>query len=478
NEELQDDTLVVVTQNGKVKGLNMTSSCGQPVQVFYGIPYAEPPTGNLRFQLPKPKAPWTGIFNATTKPNSCFQIIDETFGNFSGSTMWNANTPMSEDCLMLNVWTPDPRPNNAAVLVWIYGGGFYSGTSTLDVYDARTLAAEEGAIVVSMNHRVASLGFLFLDTEQAPGNMGLFDQRMALEWVQHNIKNFGGDPDRVTLFGESSGAASISWHLLSEASRTLFKNAIMQSGALTAPWASHNVSTALERATSLARSLNCSGDIEGNSTVILQCLMDRNARDIVYNEWSSISHILDFPFAPVSKTGSFKESVQRYFRNESLEKKPVLLGSNKDEASFFLIYFLPWLNDTRPTEIDNFTATLRLLLPHADNLTLQEIQDLYVNGDSTDLGDALDKIVGDYHFTCPMVDWANQSARIGIPVFQYYFKHRSTRNPWPQWTGVLHGDEIAFEFGQPLDPWLCHSEDEKELSRRMMRYWANFAKTG
>ena len=133
--------------------------------------------------------------------------------------MWNPNTPMSEDCLYINVAAPRPRPENSAVLVWIYGGGFYSGSATLDVYDPKILSAEENIIVVSFQYRVASLGFLFAGTEDAPGNAGLFDQLMALQWVKDNIAQFGGNPENITLFGQGSGAASVGLHLLSPLSR-------------------------------------------------------------------------------------------------------------------------------------------------------------------------------------------------------------------------------------------------------------------
>lgn len=144
-------------------------------------------------------------------------------------------------------------------MLWIYGGGFYQGTSTLDVYDYKALSTEENIIVVSIQYRVASLGFLYLGTPDAPGNAGLFDQNMALRWVRDNIRHFGGgnsircwslnyrnilpmiliwlDPNRITLFGESAGAVSVSLHMLSPLSRDLFQRAIMQSGAATAPWA-------------------------------------------------------------------------------------------------------------------------------------------------------------------------------------------------------------------------------------------------
>jgi acetylcholinesterase len=201
----ESDPLIVTTDKGKVRGLTLTSPTGRKVDAWLGIPYAQPPVGPLRFRHPRPVEKWQGILNATKPPNSCVQIVDTVFGDFPGATMWNPNTELSEDCLYINVVVPRPRPKNAVVMVWIFGGGFYSGTSTLDVYDHRTLAAEENVIIVSMQYRVASLGFLYLGTPDAPGNTGLFDQNLALRWVRNNVHRFGGDPAKVCLFGESAG---------------------------------------------------------------------------------------------------------------------------------------------------------------------------------------------------------------------------------------------------------------------------------
>lgn len=143
--------LVVATTKGLVSGIALQSAAGKPLVAFLGIPFATPPVGRFRFRHPKPIDPWPGVFNASQVPASCVQIVDNTFGvGFRGTDMWNPNTPMSEDCLKLNIWVPRPRPTNSPVLVWVYGGGFYSGTATLDLYDGRTLATEENIIVVSI----------------------------------------------------------------------------------------------------------------------------------------------------------------------------------------------------------------------------------------------------------------------------------------------------------------------------------------
>ncbi|GFS20519.1 carboxylic ester hydrolase [Elysia marginata] len=167
--------------------------------------------------------PWDSTLDANKKPNSCMQKPDKYFGDFNGSNVWNPNTNVSEDCLYLNVWTPHQssppttrkQAANKAVMVWIYGGSFMSGSSTLDVYDGKFLAAEEDVVVISMQFRFGALGYLVLESLNSPGNAGMMDVRMALEWVQRNVHLFGGNAHNVTVFGESSGAVSAGLLMLS-----------------------------------------------------------------------------------------------------------------------------------------------------------------------------------------------------------------------------------------------------------------------
>ena len=134
------------TTKGKIQGKDLTTAHGRKVSAWHGIPYAQPPVGNLRFRHPKPIDHWEGVKQTTKLPNSCVQIKDEMWPGFDGSEQWNANTPLSEDCLYLNVVVPKPHPKDAAVLLWIYGGGYWGGTTTLDLYDMRTIVSEENVI--------------------------------------------------------------------------------------------------------------------------------------------------------------------------------------------------------------------------------------------------------------------------------------------------------------------------------------------
>ncbi|XP_021924179.1 acetylcholinesterase-like isoform X3 [Zootermopsis nevadensis] len=482
----QEDPLIIETKKGKVRGVTLTAATGKLVDAWLGIPYAQKPIGPLRFRHPHPAESWGQngeIYNATKMPNSCVQIIDTVFGNFTGSLMWNPNTPLSEDCLYVNVVVPKPRPRNAAVMVWIFGGGFYSGSATLDVYDHKILVSEENVIIVSMQYRVASLGFLFFGTSDVPGNAGLFDQYMALQWVHDNIQAFGGNPNNVTLFGESAGAVSVSLHLLSPLSMNLFSQAIMESGSPTAPWAIISREESILRGLRLAEAVGCPCS-RSDIRAVIDCLRNKNATELVSNEWGTLG-ICEFPFVPVIDGAILDVSPQRSLAEKNFKKTNILMGSNTEEGYYFIIYYLTELfrkeEDIRINRED-FLQSVRELNPYVSNIARQAIVFEYTDwlnpDDPNSNRDALDKMVGDYQFTCNVNEFAHRYAETGNNVYMYYFKHRSVANPWPSWTGVMHGDEISYVFGEPLNPTKNYQPYEVELSKRMMRYWANFAKTG
>ncbi|XP_034943568.1 acetylcholinesterase-like [Chelonus insularis] len=480
-----DDPLVVQTKKGRVRGITQTASTGKQVDAWYGIPYAQKPLKSLRFRHPRPPDRWDGILNATTQPNSCVQIYDTVFGDFAGAMVWNPNTQLSEDCLYINVVVPRPRPTNAVVMVWIFGGGFYSGSATLDIYDPKTLVSEENVILVSMQYRVASLGFLYFGTPDVPGNAGLFDQMMALQWIRDNIAAFGGNPDNVTLFGESAGAVSVSMHLLSPLSRHLFNQAIMQSGSPTAPWAMISREESFERGLRLAEAVGCPHDRK-NLQAVIDCLAAADPLDLVNNEWGTLG-ICDFPFVPVIDGSFLDETPQQSLATSSFKKANILMGSNTEEGFYFIIYYLTELfridgaEDVKVSR-EEFIRAVSELNPYVNQIArhaiIYEYTDWLHPDDPNGNRNAIDKIVGDYQFTCNVNEFASRYAETGNTVYMYYYKHRSLNSPWPKWTGVLHGDEINYIFGEPLDPAKGYTKEEVILSKRIMRYWANFAKTG
>ncbi|CAG2106736.1 unnamed protein product, partial [Medioppia subpectinata] len=267
----------VNTTSGVVKGLTI-DVLNTSVDQFLAIPYAEPPVGVLRFAKSVPlRHPIQDVIDGTETGNSCYQLIPDLLKPFVG------NLTLSEDCLVLNVWTPHvakksvPKAPLKPVMFWIHGGALILGSSFQKLYNGTALATND-VVVVSINYRLANFGFLYGDREDAPGNVGFYDQLLALKWVRENIHMFGGDRDEITIFGESAGSWSVSVQLLSPLSKGLFKRAIMESGAhmfnkdrdiKTAP-------EALNEAKQLAVDFNCSK----TSVEWLECLRQLNAEDL------------------------------------------------------------------------------------------------------------------------------------------------------------------------------------------------------
>lgn len=413
-----ESDLIVTTRLGRVQGVRLPVPDRNHVVAFLGIPYVEPPLGKRRFRPAEPKKPWNGIFEARDYPNACFQSVDTTYPGFPGTEMWNPNRMMSEDCLYLNVWVPpSPRPQNLTVMVWIYGGGFYSGSSSLDVYDGRFLAYTEKVVVVSMNYRVAALGFLTLNgSSEAPGNVGLLDQRMALQWVQDNIHFFGGNPKQVTIFGESAGGASVGMHLLSPDSRSLFTRAIMQSGVPNTPWATVNFDEARRRATMLGKLVGCG---EGNDTELIDCLRNKHPQELIDQEWQVLpySSLFRFSFVPVIDGVFLPDNPEAMISSGNFKYTQVMLGVNQDEGSYFLIYGAPGFSKDNESLIsrEDFLEGVKMSVPHANEIGLEAVILQYTDwmdeNNPQKNRDAMDDIVGDHNVICPLQTFAKAYAQ-------------------------------------------------------------------
>uniref|UniRef100_A0A0B7BAT8 Carboxylic ester hydrolase n=1 Tax=Arion vulgaris TaxID=1028688 RepID=A0A0B7BAT8_9EUPU len=486
------DSPIVDTDKGKVRGFSETIQ-GKKLDIFYGIPYAAPPLGDLRYSPPIQNEPWKGILDATQQPNCCYQSNDEYFGNFTGSTMWNPNTNPSEDCLYLSVWVPRTHPpyKDKAVIVWIYGGGFSTGSSTLDIYQPSYLAVENDVIVVSMQYRVGSLGFLALDTPEAPGNAGIWDQRMALQWVARNIHNFGGSAHNVTLMGESAGAGSVGLFLLCDLCTGLFQRAILQSGAPQASWAAVPKQLIKNRSEQFAQSVGCNQQTDDEYRV--RCL-----RSLTYNqtilsrEYILTSGIIQPSFVPIVDGILLRQEPAQLLRTGNFKKTPILIGSNQNEGTFFLAY-IHWIFNLNNAPVIT-SALYHQLMTHVlfrhypyhpfllNEFGLDAIMFHYRDWldpeNHTALSVSLDNAVGDCFFVCPVNKLARTYAKHKLPVYYYWFSQRWTANPWPEWMGVLHADEIWYTFGHPFNSSHSFTEEERQLSRKMMTYWTNFAKTG
>lgn len=343
------DSLVVETTSGLMRGFSRTV-LDREVHVFYGVPFAKPPVGPLRFRKPLPIEPWHGILNTTTLPNSCYQERYEYFPGFEGEEMWNPNTNISEDCLYLNIWVPQKlrlrhkeSPDNVgsngmAILVWVYGGGFMSGTATLDVYDADIMAAASNAIIASIQYRIGAFGFLylnqhFINSEEAPGNMGLWDQALALKWLRENARVFGGDPDLITIFGESAGGSSVSLHLISPVTQGLVRRGILQSGTLNAPWSYMTGEKANEVARVLVDDCGCNSTmLQENPARVMACMRSVDAKTLSVQQWNSYWGILGFPSAPTIDGVFLPKDPLDLVREADFKDTEILIGNNENEG--------------------------------------------------------------------------------------------------------------------------------------------------
>ncbi|XP_067668381.1 acetylcholinesterase-like [Haliotis asinina] len=473
-----EDGPLVGLKQGKYRGNYVTSTNGEYVAEYLGIPFAEPPIGELRLANPKPRTPHPEeVYHAKTYGASCPQAIDTVFGNFSGATKWNApGGVMDEDCLFLNVWVPQQTSGQSkTVIVWIYGGGFYSGTSSLSFYNGKTMAASKDVIVVSFNYRVGALGFLSTGDDRIPGNFGLMDQVLALKWIRDNIKTFGGDPNKVTIVGESAGAASVTYHLLSPLSDGLFQRAIIQSHAADSlifndrEQAKRNAVTFFER-------LRCKDNDD-----ILKCLRKINSQTFVNMQWLPDGRCLHKP--TISPFMPRRPEV--LLRERGFKKKAVLVGSNKNEGTYFMIYRLKSVSINDPVSGQtqrNIKDAISYFHSDLDEGQRERVFNYYTeNIDEYDLvgnRNAIDALMGDRFFTCPSTNVAENNAAVGGETFRYYYTYRASNEAWPAWMGVIHSAEIPFVFGMPLNNTLGYTDEEKRFSERIMSYWTNFAKSG
>uniref|UniRef100_T1I1U3 COesterase domain-containing protein n=1 Tax=Rhodnius prolixus TaxID=13249 RepID=T1I1U3_RHOPR len=286
----QCSELTVNTTYGLLIGREFKSRNGRIVAAFNGIPFAKPPLGELRFQDPQLPEPWSGMREAYNFGNVCVQIV-------------STNPPIStcklgnEDCLYLSVYSPSLNPTKLLpVLVYFHGGPFYSGSSEID--ESPEFFLDYNIVVVMSNYRLGALGFLTMEDDVMPGNMGLKDQVMALVWVRNNIANFGGDPNQVTVLGDGSGGSSAHYHMYSTMSRGLFHRAISQTGTALSPWANIPPGVARSRAIKMAQLFNCS---TVSSKVIWNCLRTKNAFELTEIQMTKFLNNL-IPFKILSIT--------------------------------------------------------------------------------------------------------------------------------------------------------------------------------
>ncbi|KAJ8031714.1 Acetylcholinesterase [Holothuria leucospilota] len=476
-------TTLVNTTKGQLIGHRMPFSSTflsqeREVDVFRGIPFAKPPVGKRRFRPAEPVEPWEGVFNATQTPPSCPQVVESYFeGLVEGLTF-------SEDCLYLNIFVSSSRPANSSVMVFIHGGSLSWGSGSDFPYDASLLALLGDVIVVTINYRLNIFGFLSTGDDVMPPNIGLTDQQAALKWINENIAAFGGDPNMVTIFGQSAGSACVGYHLLSPESRRYFQRVIMQSGTPLDTWATTvPPEVALERAIAVADAGGCGDNLE-NSENILECLRQKSVDELL--NLTLIAQTL-FPvdanfilWPPVIDGIFFQNDVVSLISEGGFQDVEILLGTNDDEGRLFT-YQLTGLPADEPF-IDKNTFAL-LLTGTTDPFLADLLEVVYSNriDSKGNFVDAFADALGEIGFTCSMIEFAKQVTIVGNKVYMYQLTQEPTRSLWNfSWADATHHEETQFVFGLPFrgHPFYVPSYEEIKLSFYVIRLWTNFAKSG
>ena len=469
------DHFVAATDNGPVRGLQT-----ETMKKFLGIPYAAPPVGDLRWRPPQPTAPWMGVRDATQFADHCPQSA----GPFGGAST-------TEDCLYLNVYTPAGgwhKGQGHPVMVWIHGGALVIGES--DTYDPTKLVENEDVVVVTINYRLGILGYLAHQAlsaespEGVSGNYGFMDQQAALEWVQRNIKNFGGDPDNVTIFGESAGGLSVLTQLASPLAAGLFHRAIIESGAYQLNTAS--LATAEGRGSAFATRAGCSAAADVAAclralTDITKFLTDPGASQIAAPNVDG--KVLEQTIGTALQTGQFN-------------RVPVMEGSNHDEwrlqvASNFELPTGKATDATNyPTRVNaSFGNALSAMYlpspPYPSNTTVLwwVLNVLYpLPSSSTPPGPsiALGTVGTDGIFACNSRKSIRLMANF-VPVFAYEFNDKTApQGPLPIPVSGMpyeacHAAELPYILNMPQ---AVLNSDQEVLSRDMVSYWGHFARFG
>uniref|UniRef100_A0A6D2XJQ0 Neuroligin 2a n=3 Tax=Takifugu TaxID=31032 RepID=A0A6D2XJQ0_TAKRU len=503
---------IVTTNYGKLRGVkkDLNNEILGPVEQYLGVPYATAPIGDRRFQPPEAPGSWQEIRNATQFAHVCPQNIHGVLPEIMLPVWFTDNLDVaagyiqnqSEDCLYLNVYVPTedgpltkkhdessmnkPRDEDIRdrrkkpVMLFIHGGSYMEGTGNM--FDASVLAAYGNVIVVTMNYRLGVLGFLSTGDQSAKGNYGLLDQIQALRWLNENIGHFGGDPERITIFGSGAGASCVNLLILSHHSEGLFHRAIAQSGTAISSWSVNY--QPLKYTKILARKVGCTYT---ETADLVDCLRRKNFRELVDQDIQPARYHI--AFGPVVDGDVVPDDPEILMQQGEFLNYDILIGVNQGEG-------LKFVDDSEDNDgisaaafdytISNFVDNL-YGYPEGKDILRETIKFMYTDWADRDNGDMRRKtllaLFTDHQWVAPAVATAKLHAEFQSPVYFYTFYHHCQTETRPEWADAAHGDEIPYVFGVPMigatDLFPCNfSKNDVMLSAVVMTYWTNFAKTG
>uniref|UniRef100_A0A8C2X3D8 Carboxylic ester hydrolase n=1 Tax=Cyclopterus lumpus TaxID=8103 RepID=A0A8C2X3D8_CYCLU len=460
---------VLSLKNGRIRGLYvMVKGTERRVKQYLGLPFARPPVGPLRLAAPQDAEPWEGERDCTHQPPMCIQDPELVVSVSRAMSVQYSPPELSEDCLYLNIYTPAEatKGDKVPVMVWIHGGGLSMGAASQ--YDGAPLAAYENIVMVIIQYRLGILGFLSTGDEHARGNWGFLDQLAALRWVQDNIEAFGGDPQTVTVAGESAGGISASILTLTPQAKGLFQRAIFQSGVATL--GTYTTKHPLGHAKIVA---NLTGCDRSSTEELVQCL-SRKSKDELVDATKKVNGLVVETYLMRIYLGAVVDGVfltdtaEELLKRREVLRVPVMMGITNHEFGWILpqvtqqsmlslkVFRHSLCGKSTPWFLDPevFVLHIELILKHCP------ITDLH----------AFTEIVGDLMMTLPVVMVAGYHSDVGVPVYMYEFVHRAEihKDTRPSFVKADHADDVGFMFGGCF--WSGHTKIIG-LCRTMMSYW-------
>jgi para-nitrobenzyl esterase len=456
-------------ESGPIRGLVVGEK--KDVHAYKGIPYAAPPVANLRWKAPQPVAAWSSVRDCFEFCAACPQTLPAMMAAIPEMAL---AAPQNEDCLYLNVWAPAERKGEKLpVLYWIHGGGFVMGAASQPLYDGEALA-RLGCVVVSINYRLGLFGFLahpalsHESPEKISGNYGLLDQIEGLRWVQRNIAAFGGDTQRVTIFGESAGGISVLCLMVAPQAKGLFHGAIAQSATgmdlarLRSPESGQEPAEQAGEKFISACGLDASADAAALRKLDAKTLVQATPSELVQTRLQLKPLML--PLGPIVDGSVIPDKPNAIFAAGREHAVPMIVGSTKDETSLFLMM------SKMPADA---AAYVEQLGEDFGNLAAS-LSSAYPATNTKEIRAVVIQLTSDISFTSEARLIARTHSAAGQKTFRYQFS-RGTKRGFLQSLGAHHAAELAYLFQYPA---LADDESGKRLGTSMAHYWINFAATG
>ena len=446
----QEYELVLEVKQGKLKG-----SYDSGIHSFKGIPFAQPPVGELRWKAPQDPLPWEGFREANAFGPRAMQrpFFDDMIFRSDG---------MSEDCLYLNIWTPAQKGDEKLpVLVYFYGGGLFTGDGSEYRYDGESMA-RKGIISITINYRLNVFGFLShpeLSKETSyggSGNYGFMDQWKALEWIQENIAVFGGDPEKITIAGESAGSVSVCAQMASPLSKDLLAGAIGSSGSIMGTLGAVEMKAGEKVGTQFQRNIGVTSLAE---------LRALSAEDIL----AATSQMSPIAFAPTVDGYFFPKPVHEIFEAGEQAQVPLLLGWNSQEG------YYPSVFQGKEVNLENYKAALEKMFPGKG----EEAYLAYYGSSEEELKQAASDLAGDNFTGFSTWKWGEMHAKSGQPVYQYFYKHPRPALDENSPKGAVHSAEIEYAMGNlPTNQVYAWTDDDYQVSAIFQGFYFNFVSKG